>query len=226
MDSSAKPSRRTPSQRHRKPPTIKSIPITASPRTVKPRQLSVPPSSTLNHRSTPRRASASAVISPQIPVPSVFSSPHRHTTPMVPSSTSLTTILASDLDTNPNFSPTTHSVCPQLSFDSPLDSVTCIAWNPPYPPSAPTTPPTVAPDLFSEPVVVSPIPNQLFSEPFPTHIADPFTQFQLQYNYLLGAPLISPDHSASLLGLVAGDLYPKGAFDTPLGSDYIPGEVF
>lgn len=220
----AKSSRRNPSQRCRKPPATKSIPAAILPKTVKSRQLSLPPLPTSSPRPTPRKASAPTVTSPLKPVPPMFSNPHRYITPMS-SSTPPTNVLVSGLDTNPRFSLASHSVYPQLSFDSPLDSATFIAQNSSYPPSAPATPPTVAPDLYSEPVVVSPI--QFASDFFPTNLTDPFAQFQLQYDHLLRTPLISPSgRNASSLGLVAGDPYPKGAFSTLFESDYIPGEVF
>lgn len=90
----------------------------------------------------------------------------------------------------------------------------------------PTTPPPIITlDLLYEPTIVSPIAEQLFPGPSPAHFVDPLTQSQLQHNYLLGALFSPSNHDASLLGFMTGDLFSKGAFDTPLGFDYLLGEA-
>lgn len=53
-------------------------------------------------------------------------------------------------------------------------------------------------------------------------IADPFLQFQSQLDYFSGpSPVSTFDDTRSTSVVAGGDLFSKGAFDTPLGFDQI-----
>ena len=210
--SRTKQSKRKSSQSYRKSPTIKS------------RQFSVPPSYTPSVKSTPRKARVPVTTSSQIPPPPTLPDSHHHPTPMRCFCPFPGSVPSSNLE-HSNSATTTHPVRQRPLFHSKVDPDTR-AWHPPHSPPMPTTPPIITLGLLSEPAIVSPITEKSFPGPFPAHFVDPLTQFQLQHNYLLSAPLFSPpNHDASLRGFIEGDLFSKGAFDTPLGLDYILGEV-
>jgi len=139
-----------------------------------------------------------------------------HTVPTTP--TSPLNTLIGDLDAYP------HAV-PDLLLDrrSPfnpaLDTATHTPHGSPYSLTGPTTPPTLLPDLFSEPIVVPTTPVRLSPRSSQIHISDPFLQFEPQYGCLSDSSLASTlSYSTSAPGLSNGG---KSAFDTLLGFNHL-----
>lgn len=185
-----------------------------SPKLIKPRRMSLPPllvqkilptsrkASTPVTSRSPRRGTLSTLSNPPCPLPSKATSPHTPSTSVSPS----------DIPDIASFLGQTipHSV--QLRTDSLPDLATS---GPGYSPASsvgPTTPPTLSPELFSEPLVVSSAHTQLTSEPFLAPLADPFTQFQSRGSHL-GEFFTSPfECSGSVLGHTMHDFFEKATF--------------
>ena len=164
---------------------------TLSRKAVRPRQLSVPPS----FLSSFSRAQ---------PAPRKPSAPARVST-------------SKRASVPPQFPDHTHStsLIPSPSPNAPTPDVPETYTYP-----GPTTPPVLSPDLFSEPLVVPPTPVRLSPGSSLMPIADPFLQFQPQYDYFSDPYLVSPfDYCGLAPELAPGGFFSKNAFDTPLGPD-------
>lgn len=204
-------------QYSRELPTHQPTSITSPLNAAKFRQLAVPPSppSPTRAKLIPRKTSAPALVSASqlATAPPQPSDSARHTTSITPAS--LNTSIAGDSDTYSHPCPSV-SLNPQFPLNSMLDRTTYIPQD--SLPSGPTTPPTLLPDLFSEPIVVpsTPVPLSLGSSLMP--VADPFLRFQPQYDHFSDPYLISPfDYSGSASGLATSGFFSKSAFDTPPG---------
>jgi len=119
---------------------------------------------------------------------------------------------------------------PPLHSQSPLDSILGRNTHTPqglsYSPSGPTTPPTLLPGLFSEPIVAPSSPVHLYPGSSLVPITDPFLQFLPHYDYFSDPSQTSPlDYSGSIPELATGAFSSKSAFDTPLGSDYLSHDI-
>jgi len=192
--------------------------------TAEPRQLSAPPSflsPSLKAIPTSRKACASARVltSQRTSAPSRRPDPTRRTT---------STTSAPPLDTLPAGGFATSYPSPNnplLHRQSPLDSTLGQSTHTPqdlsHSPASPTTPPTLLPELFSEPIVVPSTPVRLSPRSSLIPITDPFLQFQPQYDYSPDPFLISTfNYGGSTPGLATGSLLSKSVFDTPLGYHY------
>ncbi|KAF9654223.1 hypothetical protein BDM02DRAFT_3106516 [Thelephora ganbajun] len=189
-------------------------------KTAKPRQLSVPPFPSFpKTKPTSRKASAPARVSTQKRAPVLSTSPAL--TCLTSSSSPLNTPTTGDLDiyTCPG---TSTPLRPQPPPNPTLGQTTNTSQALPYSIDGPTTPPTLLPDLFSEPIVVPPTLVHLSPRSSPLPIADPFIQPQLHNDYLSDISLVSSFHYSGFTpGFVAGGLSSKSVFDTPLGSDHL-----
>lgn len=196
------------------PSTSKHTPTTSL-KATKPRPVSLPPSFPLSvqkarpvsrkvsaptsHR--PRRATSTSTLDPLDPHPSRGTPPPTRSSPTDPS------------DAISSLGPVTpHSL--ELRFDSLPDPATPVPQYSPASSTGPSTPPALSPELFSDPVVVSPTPAQLFPNPFLGPLTDPFIQFQMQPDYLLEGTLISSfDYPGSMFSYTTDDFSPKTTFD-------------
>jgi hypothetical protein len=212
------------SPRVKEPPTSSTTRLgTFPPKTHKPRQYSAPPfpSPSLRPRTTPRKTSAPPYLSRSRQIPESWrpSDSTYLTVPTTPTSP-LNTPTAGDSDTCPNLVPNLLPDQPS-PFNPTLDTATHTPRGPSYSPTGPTTPPTLLPDLFSEPIVVSATPVRLSPRSSLMHIADPFLQFESQYDYpsdpSLGSTL---SYSTSAPGFTTSG-FSKSAFDPPLGFDHL-----
>lgn len=196
-------------------------------RVTKPRQLSVPPSyppSFTRAKSTPRKASAPARVSTL-----------RHTAPSQPSGAThcitsttsvspLNTPTAGGLDTYSYPGPSTPPLYSISSLNSISGRTTHTPQSLPYSLASPTTPPTLLPDLFSEPIVAPSTPIHLSPRSSLIPIIDPFLQFQPQSDYFSDHSLVSPfDYSGSTPGLATNGFVLKSALDAPLWPDHSYG---
>jgi len=188
----------------------------------KPRRLSVPPSfPSTKTKPTPRQTSAPARVSADR-YASVSRQPWcstRHTTPTTPTPP-LNTPPACDLGAYPYPGPSS----PPYSR-SPLspnqDRIAHTLQDMPYTLTGPTTPPTLLPGLFSEPIVAPSSPVHLSPGSSLIPIADPFLQFLPQYGYFSDPSLVSSlNYGESSPGLAPGAFFPKGASGTPLALDH------
>lgn len=203
----------------RETPTPKLSSSPPSCKAPKSRQLSVPPSFPSTKPTSRETSVPPLVSSSQYPPGSQPpSSTTRHTTP-----------------TTPTPLPNTPTTCDQDAYFYPNPSTPPCLRSPLEPvfertaytlrglsnsPTGPTTPPTLLPDLFSEPIVTTPTSVHLSSGSSLMPITDPFLQFRPQCDYF-SDPFPSPalDYSGLTPRLTAGGLFCKNAFDTPLGFD-------
>jgi len=168
---------------------------------------------------TQRKTSAPARVSTPQHAPGLPRPPDtiRHTTPTTPTSPDAPTAGYQDTHSHPSPS-APHHLRPLPK--SVLDQTTHTPQNMSYLPTGPTTPPTLLPDLISEPVVVPSTPIRL--SPGSSLITDPFLQFQPQYDYFSDPSLVSAfNYSGSTPGLATAGFSPKSAFDMPLGFDHL-----
>ena len=216
-------SKRKPSRAEalQKPSTNRSsIP---PPKATKPRQLSIPPSFPspfTRTKPTPRKASAPAHVSTSRRTPhrNLQDCPPHHLDDSPPPPNTLTDY---GLDTYSHLGPSTPPLYSQSQLGSTLDRTTHTPQGLSHSPAGPATPPTLPPDLFSELIIVPSTPVRLSPGSSLMPIADPFLQFQSQYDYFSDPSLVSPfDCSGSAPGFATGSFFSKSTLDAPLWADH------
>ena len=216
-----KPLKRKCSPRAKEPPTPFATKLgTSPPKTHNPRQNSAPPFPSLSTRSkvTLRKTSAPSYVFTSRQAPESWG-PSDSTYLAVPTTPTSLNTPTGDSGTYPHLIPSLLSDR-RSPFNSTLDTTS----HPPRVSSpsfdGPTTPPTLLPDLFSEPIVVSATPVRLSPRSSLMHIADPFLQFESHNDYLSGPSFGSTLNYSTSSGPVTS-CFSKSAFDTPLGFDHL-----
>lgn len=212
-----------PKRQHRRYEALHKLPAArscTSPRkTTKPRQLSLPPFPTSPAKNGPAQRKASV----PIPVPSTRHAsgsqlplqPNLHTAPPAPTSPNAPPYGDQNISSLPGL---VTPLNPRSSSQPGRTSHAPQGWS--YSPTGPTTPPTLLPDLFSEPAVASSSPVHLSPGSSLIPIADPFLQFQPQYDYFTDPCLISAfDCYGSIPELAPGNLFSKGGLNSSFGFD-------
>lgn len=188
------------------------------PKPVKHRQHSIPPFPLPSTRTktTLRKTSAPPHVSvprqtPESPQSS--ESPH-HAGPTT--QTYPNTLIPGGSDAY-SYSTPTALLDQRLPFNSTLERTphTPQSFSPPL--TGPTTPPAFPLDPFSEPIVVPNTPVRLSPRSSLMPIADPFLQFEPQYDYFSSYLGSAFNYSTSTPGLATSDFFSKGTFDTSLG---------
>lgn len=219
--SRSKPPKRKHSLRANEPPALSALDVSPS-KIVKPRRHSVPPfpSPPMRAKATPRRTSAPPRVSMrgQAPEPSQpFGLTHTSLTRV----SLLNSPVAGGSDRYSCSLPSTLLEQPP-PFDTTLDRTTHLLQGSSHSPTGPTTPPTLLPDIFSEPIVVPSTPIHLSPRSSLMPIADPFLQFESQSDYFSDSSLgFTFNYDTLTPGLASGGCLSTTAFGAPLGFDHL-----
>jgi hypothetical protein len=213
-----KPPKRSRFSRSEEPPMLSAArSCTPLPNAAKYRRHSIPPfpSSSSRAKATPRKTSTPPRVSTlrQTPEPSQSSDLTHHTGPEMSTYLLDSPTTNSDAYSYPVLN-ALHDQRPPAPFDSTWDRSAPTPQDLPYSFNGPTTPPTLLPDLLSEPIVVPGTPIHLSPRSSLMPIVDPFLQFEPQYDYFSGSSTnYALNYSTLPLGLATDGLSSKTMFD-------------